>query len=398
MSFGHLRRVAAVFASAMVGLVGQSTVVVRGGGPALNLAIQQATPGDHLIVRAADYDALLVDRGLRIECDVGVRFDANAILGSGSRIFGVPAGQWLSIRGGVMAAGSISRLEIHRCTGVVTWVAPTFEAAGLRGTISIENSASVSIESPVFPAVSALGNGWLFSVTGSATAVSACTNCAPFDLHQSSVSLDGVSVPSTYGIGSLLADASHLSITGGSLPGSNFNLGQISLPGIRMTNSDATITGGARITAGTGQTGLQGAIEGDNSLLRLDPSVQLVAPGTAVRGTIGVDPRTVPQLELPRRITSAAAFDMWTHGAAQDVVFVLFDLPGPTLATPLGSLWITTSAPILDLVAIPAGSTATVRHYTAPSLPAALPLVFQAIRIGASGEMTLGTPSRVFVN
>ncbi|MBK8977363.1 MAG: hypothetical protein IPM29_15740 [Planctomycetes bacterium] len=389
---------AAVFES-VCALSAQSTIVVTGGGGALNSAVQQAMPGDRLIVRAGRYDALLVDRGLLIECDAGVLFAADVYHGGPSRIAGVPAGQSLVVRNGGIAGSLTPRIEIDRCAGIVTWIGPAFGEVPTQGHIEITRCSSVSIDSPRFPLPSFHGSDWRITVDGSSASLSHCASCAPVFARSSTLALDEVSVVESYGAPSLGADRAVVTVSGGRFPGSNFWTGYISLPGIRLHASELTITGGATATSGTGQSGLQGAIEGDAlSLVRIDPGVQLTAPGAPVQGVAAVHGGPIAFVDLPGQLRSGVPFGLRTHGAPGDVVFVFLDLPGPPAPTPLGPLWLRPTSPLFDVATIPAATTSTLSSYVTPPLPAALPLVFQPIRLGSAGDVSLGVASRVLVN
>jgi hypothetical protein len=288
----------------------QSTVVVTGGSGALNAAVQQASPGDRLIVRAARYHALLVDRGLIIECDAGVQFAADVSSGGPSRIAGVPAGQSLLLRGGeIVASALFTRVEISQCAGIVTWVAPRFQfAAMLFSTIAIEHCNSVTLEAPDFPMPPMSWTGtWRITATNSAVAISDSTSGAPIDISGGSLTLDDVDVSNTYTAPSLLATSALIGIRGGTFPGSSFNHGTQSLPGIVLRSADLTITGGAVVTSGPGSVGPSYAISGQVRSRCLRPSRPRWAdwapsvPSRTLHALAGASPRQSPLRRRPRR-------------------------------------------------------------------------------------------------
>ncbi len=376
----------------------QATRFVSGGGAALNQAIQQAAPGDRLVVAAALYDPLLADRGLLIECDPGVRLDAN--FGSQSRIANVPAGQQFTLRGATfLGSPLVISLQIDSCAGTVIVENATFDSQARLTGIAVNACAWVLFDSPRFPgSVPGSNNPWGGPhATSSSMVVRDCPSCPPVGGLWSHLVFENVHVTETYNASSLVARNSTVFVRGGTFPGSNFNIGLYSLPGIELDNSQLSITGSARATSGNGGLGLQGAIEGVNSTLRIDPAVVLGAPGQPIQGTVTVHREVLPWQVFSRPLRSGTPFTVDVHGAPQDIVYLMFDLPGPVLPFPLGSLWIDAASPLFDVVPIPAGGV-TRLTFLMPPLPSALPLVFQSVRLGVSGEVAVGAPTAVVVN
>ncbi len=397
------RCVLAAFLAGLLGIADASgQTIVSGGGAALNQAVQAARRDDHLIVRAGNYDSPVIDRGLRIDFDPGVVLQPD-LQGLGFvRIGPIPAGDRLILRGGSVQAGSLySRVMIDHCDGDVVWIGLTLPTASGFGELRVEGSASVAFHAPVFPpAQPRIGNGWGIAVADSTVLVADCPVSAPFAVTRSSLSLRDCQVVQTYNEWALHAEDSQVAILGGDFPGSTFNLGIYDLPGIDLVRSSLWITGGAQVSAGTGVVGLHGAIEGDAaSSVRFDPSVQLTAPNAAnpIQGGLFRANLVVPALRLAGQVASGTIFPVTVAAAPGDLVQVFVDLPTSALPTPLGPLFVRPGSLILDTYAMPASGAIT-RTYPMPSLPAAVPLVLQPIRLGANGELAIGPAAPLQIN
>lgn len=98
----------------------QRTIVVQGGGSALQQAIDQASPGDTLDVLAGTYSQIVVSKGITIACRAGV-----GVLGSTGFVLHadqVSAGETLTVSGGRYTGGapfSGGPISVTGCAGIV---------------------------------------------------------------------------------------------------------------------------------------------------------------------------------------------------------------------------------------------------------------------------------------
>ena len=123
-------------------LAAQNTILVQGGGAALQQAVDAARPGDTLDVRAARYSGVVVGKGITVRCAAGVVVENTQ--GAALRIDGVPPGETLQVRGGRFVGGGFlgdPPLKVERCVGTVVLdrVLPV-SASVLIGTLALEGN------------------------------------------------------------------------------------------------------------------------------------------------------------------------------------------------------------------------------------------------------------------
>jgi hypothetical protein len=105
----------AILLLAAAQLPAQTTIVVQGGGPALQTALLTAGPGDVLDVLPGAYSPATATRGVRIQLRTGAILDSPAPFTTPAiTVSGIPATETL-----VLAGGEVHGIEVNGCAGGV---------------------------------------------------------------------------------------------------------------------------------------------------------------------------------------------------------------------------------------------------------------------------------------
>ncbi len=392
--FVHVCVSVAAFLAAPILLPAQQTIVVTGGGPALQNAIISANPGDRLDVFAGTYSAVLVDKGIYIDCRAGVRVYGNGVPALTAKA--VPGNQLLRIRGGEFL------------TSKSVW--PTFEASMRVDS----NTGSVVLESPKLPLVSvyntritvincsgtvvvrgvdvgsAIFDTSPFTVIGSARVVfEDCANLTPVGVRTSNLILRNCRIRPANSTKGFSVKSSKVSVQGGRIEGGvMFSLGY-GLPAISMSSGELTLTDGAVIAAYTLMGSSDSAISTSGGTIRLDPSVQLISSMTnPISGPAIVTNQIIPSISTSfsgRQLTSTVRAEPFSVTGT----FVSWSVIPFT--SPFGPLWVDFTAPILDLATMPASGSYSFTG-TVPVLPPDTLIVLQPISVTRAGALVTGAP------
>jgi hypothetical protein len=346
-------------AAAVLPLAAQQTIIVSGGGFALNQAIAAASPGDLLIVRAGNYVPAWSDRGVSILCDPGVIFESAFGPSLGAR--GIPVGQTFLLRGGtIQFIGHAGGPVVQSCQGAVRFEDLVHNQPPI-GAIS--DSANVSFR-----------------------------NChlSHVEVRNSTVALHGCNGVGRIFESALLIRSGNVTISGGSFTGG----GQApfsAMPAIVLEAGLVTITGDSNTTiaAAGGTSGSVPAIATTGGTIVLDPSVTLRGNASpAVTGPAFVDVVRVPyaSVQLDPSLLRASIF---AEPSALSAALLSWSVP--PLPTPFGTLWVHALASVVDFGVVPAGGVRTLQ-LTVPPLASALPIILQPASLGVNGRIVLGAP------
>lgn len=402
-------RIAFLFASlALPPGLAQQTIVVQGGGAALQQAIDGANPGDVLDVHAGTYDAVLIQKGVHVVCRSGV--SVVHAQGSALTIRGVPAGESMSWRGGELSASTPGNplwtpvLGVENCAGAVLLrtIRPRLTAPVLAFTAYLR---VLACSGPVVleDFVAGMANIELSRV--------AITDCAqvvfrdsadipPLDVTRSNLLLDGCQILEHNSARGMIVTASDVTVRGGSIRGGLAFSFAVGMPAIALESGVVTLTGGARIIGFGTSTAPQiaaPAIDSSGGRIRLDPSAQLVSfLPNPIRGPALVSHEPIAQLGSSGN-RSGAPFLVDVHGEPGSLTATFVSWAVSPTATPYGQLWVDPRAPLLDLAVLPAGG---VRQLSAtmPNLPLRSLLVMQPISWTSAGTLVVGAAATVVVD
>jgi hypothetical protein len=372
---------AALVSFAFAGLATAQTIVVSGGGAALQQAVVAAPVGAILDVLPGSYTPVVATRGLRISLRQGATVSAPVLSGvHGVRIWGVPAGEQFVLEGsgtvtaiaiglcaGDVVVNGIDHAEpfvpvtVGGCTGAVTFHRTTCRGAGAvpLGWIVVDASTNVSFTACTLPCM---------TVQGSRVGLNGCTN---WNAHGSRPGIDVVS-------GSVVVD-------GGTVAGGLVGFLPTPAPGIRLAQGEVVLTGSAVIRPSPVPIP-SAAIETTGGSLRRDPSVLVLG---AITGPAVVQHVEIPSLTVAH---TANALAVTLTAGLGSVVFTFAGLPTSPVPTPWGDAWLSPLDPILDVVVMPPSG---VHSFVWPfaSVPPFAQLVVQSVALTPS-SLTLGAPVR----
>lgn len=368
----------------MAALMPAQTIVVSGGGVALQQAITTALVGAVLDVMGGTYSPVVVTRGLRISLRAGAAVTPQFPAATpGITITGLPAGEQFVLEG----SGAVAAMSIGQCAGdvVVDGVnhASTFSSSmpvtvtGCTGAVIFHRTTSLV----------GVGVPWGRILVNSSTNVSftACTMPC-MTVTNSRVSLNGCSNRFAYAsLPGIDLVSGSVVVDGGIVAGGLLYSFPIPAPGIRIAQGEVVVTGGAVIEPTPVPVQFP-AIETIGGNLRLDPSVQVMG---AITGPAPVQVITIPSLEVSHTANTMAV----ALAAEPNAVVVTFaGLPQPPMPTPWGDAWLSPLDPILDIVVLPAAGThAFTRQFA--SVPPFVQLVVQSVQLSPSA-LTIGAPAR----
>ena len=345
-------------------LAAQQTIVVQGGGNALQNAVAQANPGDILVVRAGTYGNTLVDKGITIRCDLGVVIQ---LVGRGSALgVAVPAGQLFRMRGGSLVGGG-GLFPALATSGAGTAI---FEEVG-SGSFSIATGTQVAFHRCGFGELNV-------GLVGGAVSNVAFDDCT----------LNGRTQITN----------ARVTMAGGSATGSGNPL--FSFPAFLLVDGTLTIAGDPTTVIAGNSMGLAPApaIETKGGTLILGPQVRLVSLAPApITGPATVISRFLPSI----RSQSAAAgrtFTATVHGEVGSSTHILASLPVGPVTLPFGQLWISTDSLVLDSGIVPASGTRSVSLPLPTTLPPDVPVILQSITTLTNSQLWIGPPTAVFLN
>lgn len=391
-----LRLFALVLFAAAATLRCQQTVVVSGGGPALQNAILAASPGDTLLVRGGTYSAIRVDKGLRILCDAGVLIvDATTVP---LHVLDVPSSQTLVVRQvriSSLGYGSEPCMVVSDCAGLVIldgvddvtpWSGGERTIATCSGTVIVRDLRAVTVFSQL-------------RITGCNHVHLADSPDLPNVFADSSnVHISNCTVPSRQNnLAAVTSIASTVTINSCSLSGGPLTASfWWSRPGIAMSTSEVCIGGSSTIIGGTNLVNAE-AIQATSGLLTMAPSTSLVVVGVPpITGAATVVSELIPTV-MATGVNSLMLFTGQIEAEPGSYTAVHFNLPIAPLQLPFGTAWIPLGSLVLDSGIMPASGTRTF-SLLVPPLPLALPLVLQSVSLTTSGAILLGPPRPVVFN
>lgn len=372
---------------AVAGLARAQTILVQGGGAALQQAINTAPVGAVLDVHTGIYAPVAVAQGIRITLRAGADVVSAPYPSTAPAVTvsAVPAGQQFVLEGAGSATGlaigpcagdvvidginhgpapnGAQTTAISGCTGAVVFQGTTcVDAVGhARGTIDVGNCAHVSFTACTLPCM---------TVTNSRVGLDGCSTLNAFTV------LPGIDIVS----GSVV-------VTGGVIAGGLMFSFPIPMPGIRLAQGEVVATGGALIRHSPWIPPQYNAIETTGGSIRLDPSVQLVG---AITG-----PATLAYGEIPSLAAThtANALSVALTGEPGSAVFTFAGLLMSPVPTPWGDAWLSPLDPILDVTLVPASGAWTFAT-TFATVPPFFTLTLQSVAITPAGELVIGAPTR----
>lgn len=368
----------------------QSTIVVTGGGANLQQAIDRASPGDTLDVRAGTYNSVVVDKGLRILCSAGVTVVRTALAPS-VIIDGVPAGQLCDWYGGACNTDLvfIPALRVARCDGTVVLRGPlwpvgtggasrTFEVAGCRGPVLFDG---ITFGVPGAPRSAHIRDS-------AQVTLNTCTLRDALYVERSAVALSDSEL-----VKGLRIDGGSVVVADTDIEGV-WQWSGMGYPGVTLDSGELTLTGTMEVIARSASQ--VAAIETHGGLVRIGPDVTLRASfSPPITG-----PATVLQQHVPSAHVASAAsgqtLDLRITGEPGVLTATFLDLTPAPLSTPFGTLWVAPTSPVIDLR--PLDATGEFRLTTPANVPAGTTATFQPLSLSAQGALWIGTPARVHIH
>jgi len=354
----HVVRAALAASLLATGLCSQTTV--SGGGAALQNAITAAAVGDTLLVQAGDYDSVLIQKGLTILCDPGVRVLSSSV--TPVSMNQIPAGQTGRWHGGELVQnGVVASFRVFFCDGIV-------EVEGMSCAGCIINDSPQSS----FTDCSLAGRNQVDNSTAT------FSNCV---LHRTQFCSGSVcsSLEVVDGGFAMVTDST---ITGPpglvffpASPGIYVDNGTIQLSGI-----NTIVSPGAATIPAVNFGPLGGTIESD-------PLVTI--NGTVANGTVTT---TTVTSSATTGGTSGATLNVDTYSEPGSFAFAFVGLPLPRVATPFGDLWMTPPVVTVSAGVVPA-SGVLAGSFVVPAGAAGEALTFQPASILTNGNIVLGVPT-----
>ncbi len=367
----------------------QRTIVVTGGGNALQQAVTQANAGDTLDVRPGWYDRIKVSKGIAILCSPGVTLDGG-FNSHALRVTALPAGETFVLRGGSYYNISVltnAAVAVDHCCGRI--ILDALES------FTLLTGAPLSIEHCTGPVLlrrfkARLPFPGTHSVIRFASNVSITASpvLPPLRICEVNLCLTDCSVMGSTGV-ALHADHSVVSITGGKLEGAFSQTLGVGYPAITLWGTSLSVAGGARLSGGKGAGP---AITSTWGHVRLAPSVTLTGTSPVIRGIVPVH-ESVPSV-LSRGVAPGALLKAQVEAEAGSSTVTLIGHPVEPVFTPFGHLWLDPTSSMLDLRCVPSSGAYSL-SIPLPLLPPRLALGFQTLSLTAAGKIIIGTASRV---
>lgn len=354
----HVVRAALAASLLATGLCSQTTV--SGGGAALQTAITAASIGDTLIVQAGDYDNVLIQKGLTILCEPGVR----VLSGSSAPVSmnQIPVGQtgrWFGgelVQNGVVASfrvffcDGVVEVEGMTCAGCIINDSPqaSFTDCNLAGRNQVDNSTATFSKCVLQRTLFCSG--------------AVCSSLEVVDGGTALVTDSVITGPP----GFVFFPAS---------PGIYINDGSIQLSGI-----NTIVTPGAATIPAVNFGPLGGNVEAD-------PLVTI--NGTVANGTV-----TTTTVTSAATVggASGATINVDTYSEPGSFAFSFVGLPLPRVATPFGDLWMTPPVVTVSAGVVPASGVLG-GSFVVPTGAEGEALTFQPASILTNGSIVLGVPT-----
>ncbi|MBK8975652.1 MAG: hypothetical protein IPM29_06975 [Planctomycetes bacterium] len=377
-----------LLSSTCVALHAQQTIVVSGGGPALQQAIAVANPGDMLDVMAGSYDPIMVTKGLAIRCRAGVAI-AQTGQAPAIAIERIPAGQTLLFAGGSCSSSTplVPALRVANTDGtvvlrsIVASVPGTLAWAllieGCRGAV-LCRSLALSGTIGGFAAVN--GSDHVTFAGGAAR--------MGISVRAATVAFTGTQIDH-----GLTVESGSVSVTGGYVHGYSSFSG-IGDPAIRLRSGELTLADDVDVRAVSAWP--VPAILTNAGLVRVGPRVTLTSASTAlpIEGPAQVQRIDTPSVRAGD-VPAGAPLRIDVTGQPRDLVATFVDVPRTPRATPFGPLWVDPSSPLLDLRTLDATGTFSIT-VPAPVAPGTA-WTLQPLALTQALALAVGTPARVFV-
>lgn len=376
-------------------LAAQQTIVVQGGGPALQLAINAASPGDTLDVFPGTYDPIVVAKGIRIACRGGVLLDAGASGVPAADISGVPAGATFELEGGTFRASSWNAPALR--------VADTFGTVQLRGAIDVENNAALfgtslllqRCHGPVIVHAATLADFDVFDHATVSIRDSAQVAFTGSTINQTLyVTNSNVAFTDTDIAWGLRVESGSVSLADGDIHGP-WQFSGIGYPAVILSAGELALAGSMTITATA--WGQVSAVQTQGGLVR-------VGPGVSLRSSVGAPgisgPARVLNEHLPSvhtlGVPSGQPLTVRVDGEPSAMAAVFVDVCQPPVPTPFGPLWVSPLSPVLAHQQLDPNGALTV---TVPAVvPPGTTLTLQAMSLSPGGALSVGTAARIAID
>ncbi len=396
-----IRLAAILCALCCVGAIAaQNTIVVSGGGDALQQAIDAAAPGDRLEVRAARYHGCRIAKGLTIDCDAGVVLDGGPQ--TAVEIADLPRAEVVEFRGGeVLVTDAFPRgepsLVLHDCAGVVvvegTRLVIRRPGVYLTGEQVRVRACAGAVCFVDFGIRGALGPEEYLLATEDCASIAFVDSAELLPIHavRSDLELAGVTIRAVIRTPSLRVDDSNLSITDSTIEGSAGSISAPNLfPAVRIRGGDLTLAGDTLLTGGS-LYGVPGpALSAWNGTVRIGERVEIRSDATtAIVGDAPVVEVPVPSVRASLH-AQTGRIDVRVAARPNDLVATVVEVQGTPSSTPFGPLWVVLTAPVVDSGSVP-GSGFRSFSLAGPTLARPVPVVFQPIVLTPDDELVLGT-------
>jgi hypothetical protein len=378
-------------------LVGQTTIVVQGGGANLQNAINAANHGDTLDVFAGLYDPVTVGKGLTIRCRSGVTVASASASATGITVANLPQFRTLVVDGCTVDTCAITacsggvvfdRVQLQNrtlgpctvsaCTGPVVFHGMLIPANFIDSPVRMNVSSCSSVSFDACHDIPYL------DATAANMAINHCTMAMrdhsqpTIWVHSGDVTVCGGDYisPTAFSwpapVACIYLDSGTLTLTGGAIIRSNFDtlINRALGPGPAITTSGGTI--------------------------RIDPSVQLRSPQftPSITGPATIVNMTIPSLFFERL---SLGFRLTIGAEPGSLTLTGFDFPRPMVPTPFGELWIDVRSTIFDVTIMPATGTKLLSG-ALPGLPPYFTLALQSVSFPAAGGFVLGAPAHLVLD
>ncbi len=378
-------------------LAAQNTIVVQGGGAALQQAVDAAMPGDRLDVHAGSYLPVQIAKGITVDCRPGV-----VVRGSNVPVLivtGVPATESLTLLGGAFEGGGLLSgppVSIQGCAGQIV-----VDGIEVRTPNVVRNSLSVTSNSgPVLFRRIDLGTDDYFLSSALVSACdqvsfSHCPNLPPLAIAGSRVVVEECVIAGRNASIGLAMNSGDVSVAGGTIVGS-FEFSALNpLPAIRMAGGRLSLAGAGSVVAGRLGPNAAPAIDLRGGEVRLAPTVALNSTHpTPILNSGGlVVPAALPAVSVDGVPPgSVLAVDVLAEAASLTAVFV--DVPRTPTPLPFGDFWVGLDSPFLDLRTTPASGSYQFSGGLPNSLPLGLPVCLQPVSVTTAGQLWVGPAAR----